>query len=244
MVATTAPVCLAPRSTPPDGKMEAGSNVSAALRIAWPPGVAGVCVLIPMPQAWQVAVVRGFTTVHTLHCHAPPIRCRDAVVAMEPVPAPAPAPGAMRTLALVPAASGASCSSSLDPSSMTVVMPSAWSKSSMRSPLCCKGTELGVASNCGSARASMYLRRPNDSATGELCYAALHRSPRRHANVPTPANQKLTVFVSFHFDDMTGEWNHLIGQGKDQYWTVRKYSTTNYLTTHVENSNFDDLLSL
>ena len=158
MVATTAPVCLAPRSTPPDGKMEAGSNVSAALRIAWPPGVAGVCVLMPMPQAWQVAVVRGFTTVHTLHCHAPPIRCRDAVVAMETVPAPAPAPGAMRTLALVPAASGASCSSSLDPSSMTVVMPSAWSKSSMRSPLCCKGTELGVASNCGSARASMYLR--------------------------------------------------------------------------------------
>ena len=58
------------------------------------------------------------------------------------------------------------------------------------------------------------------------------------ANVPTPANQMLTVFVSFHFDDMTGEWNHLIGQGKDQYWTVRKYSTTNYLTTHVENSNF------
>ena len=32
------------------------------------------------------------------------------------------------------------------------------------------------------------------------------------SNVPTPANQMLTVFVSFHFDDMTGEWNHLIGQ--------------------------------
>ena len=49
-------------------------------------------------------------------------------------------------------------------------------------------------------------------------------------------NGELTAMVMFR---STGGsyWEQLIGQGHDQYWTIRQYASSNQMTMHVMNSN-------
>ena len=56
------------------------------------------------------------------------------------------------------------------------------------------------------------------------------------AALSTPGTE-LTVFALLKMTDTYGSWGQVVGQGHDDYWVVRRYSTSNSLTMHVQNSN-------
>eukprot|EP00943_MAST-04B_sp_MAST-4B-sp1_P001582 g1582.t1 len=57
-------------------------------------------------------------------------------------------------------------------------------------------------------------------------------------NIPTPAGESVTVFVSFNMQNV-GAWNQLVGQGHDAYWAVRRnsFQTQPHISMNVQNSN-------